>query len=168
MSRKIKLVKFRRQHITSQYIGWLNDSELVQYSEQRHHKHTYETCIEYYKSFIGSPNLFYAVIDAESNEHVGNINAIIDTYNSVADIGILIAKGNHGYGFAAWSIMIEILFNEKKVRKITAGTMVINDPMIKIFKKSNMKEEYRKKRQFMVERKEIDLIGYCIFNSCSN
>ena len=164
MSRKIKLVKFRRQHITPQYIGWLNDSELVQYSEQRHHKHTYETCLEYYKSFIGSPNLFYAVIDAESNEHVGNINAIIDTYNSVADIGILIAKGNHGYGFVAWSKMIEILFNEKKARKITAGTMAMNDSMIKIFKKSKMQKEYVKKRHFLCDKKEVDLLGYCIYN----
>ena len=168
MHNKIKLVKFTIQHITPQYIGWLNDQKLVKYSEQRHSKHTYETCLEYYQSFLGSPDLFYAVINVKTNEHVGNIKATIDTNNSVADIAILIAKGNHGYGFAAWSKMIEILFNEKKVRKITAGTMAINHPMIKIFKKSNMKEEYRKKRQFMIANQEIDLLGFCIFNSQCN
>ena len=164
MNKEIKLEQFTRGHITPQYISWLNDRELVKYSEQRHYKHTFKTCLEYYKSFIGSSNLFYAVTDAESNEHVGNITAFIDVHNKVADIGILIAKGNQGYGLAAWKMMIQILFYEKKIRKITAGTMATNHTMIKIFEKSNMQKEYVQKRQFIRNNNEIDLIGYFIIN----
>ena len=164
MNKEIKLEQFTRGHITPQYIGWLNNRELVKYSEQRHHKHTYKTCLKYYESFIGTPNLLFAVIDTKTNEHVGNINAFIDIYNAVSDIGILIAKGNQGYGLAAWKMMIQILFFEKKIRKITAGTMATNHTMIKIFEKSNMQKEYVQKRQFLSNNNEIDLIGYFIIN----
>jgi RimJ/RimL family protein N-acetyltransferase len=59
--------------------------------------------------------------------------------------------------------MIEILFQEKNIRKITAGTMSENIPMIKIFEKSGMKYEYTKKDQFIHNSNSVDLIGYCIF-----
>lgn len=164
MSKDIKLVKFERKYISPKYINWLNDKKLVKYSEQRFYEHSYESCYDYYKSFLGTPNLFFAVIDESTKEHVGNITAIVDTYNSAAKMAILIAKGNNNYGFMAWSKMIKILFNEKKVRKIFAGTVELNIPMIKIFQKCNMEEEYRKKKQFIIDGKEVDEIGYCIFN----
>ena len=112
LSSKVKLVNFSKKYITQDYIGWLNNPELLKYSEQRHYNHSYETCLKYYKSFDGTSNIFNAVLDISSNEHVGNITAIVDKNNNVADIAILIAKGNCGYGFSAWSEMIKKLFNE--------------------------------------------------------
>lgn len=164
MSKKVKLIKFTLKHITREYIDWLNDANLLKYSENRHYKHSYETCLKYYESFIDTSNLFYAVTDIKTKEHVGNINAYIDTFNKVADIGILISKGNMGYGFSAWEIMIKKLFHEKNIRKVTAGTMANNYAMIKIFKKAGMKKEYVKNRQFIFNNREIDFLGYCIFN----
>ena len=60
--------------------------------------------------------------------------------------------------------MIEILFQEKNIRKITAGTMSENIRMLKIFEKSGMKYEYTQKGQFICDGNSVNLIGYCIFN----
>ena len=58
--------------------------------------------------------------------------------------------------------MMKILFSENNVRKITAGAMVVNAPMIKIMKKTNMRYEYTKQAQFLLNGKPVDLVGYYI------
>ena len=159
----IDLVPFSKEFITSEYIGWLNDKELMKFSEQRHNEHTQKSCTEYYLSFVNSDNILYAVLN-NKKEHVGNINAYIDPINKIADIGIIIGNTGRGYGFLAWKEMIRILFSEKGIRKITAGAMEINEPMIKVFIKSGMKYEYKKKKNFIHNNQFIDLVGYSIFN----
>jgi RimJ/RimL family protein N-acetyltransferase len=161
---KIILKKFDKEFITKNYLGWLNDKNLMRYSENRHKKHTWVSCEKYIDDMIGSGNLLYAIIDRVSNLHVGNINAFIDTNNSVADIGILIGVPRKGYGGDAWIAMIQKLFLDKKIRKVTAGTMAINKAMIKIFINTGMEFEYSKKDHFMIENNLVDLIGYSIFN----
>ena len=158
----VVLQHFDYSFITNEYINWLNNPELMKYSEQRHIKHTFESCKEYIDGFVNSTNLLFAIIDSESNEHVGNINAYIDIYNGTANMGILVGTGNKGYGYIAWTKMIEILFQEKNIRKITAGTMSENIPMLKIFEKSGMKYEYTQKDQFIFDGNSVNLIGYCI------
>ena len=64
----------------------------------------------------------------------------------------------------AWNEMIYFLLNEEGVRKITAATMSVNEPMIRIFEKSEMVYEYTKKDQAIYKAKPVDLIGYCKFN----
>jgi RimJ/RimL family protein N-acetyltransferase len=160
----IELVPFSEIHITKEYIGWLNDRNLMQYSEQRHKIHTERTCTDYYLSFHGSPNLLYAVLN-EEKVHVGNINAYVDPINKIADIGIIIGITGCGYGYLAWDQMIKILFSEYRLRKVTAGAMEINKPMIRVFIKSGMKYEYKKVKNFLFKNQQIDLVGYSIFNS---
>jgi len=60
--------------------------------------------------------------------------------------------------------MIRILFSEKGIRKITAGAMEINQPMVKVFIKSGMKYEYKKRKNFLHNNQFVDLVGYSIFN----
>ena len=52
-----------------------------------------------------------------------------------------------------------------KFRKITGGSIKTNKAMIKIFKKSNMKLEYTKKKYFKIKNNFYDLVGYCMFES---
>lgn len=156
-----KIVNFSSQYFTNDYVSWLNDKNLTKYSEQRHSIHTLDSCKEYVKSFTNSDNLLFAIIDIKSKKHIGNINAYIDVNNKVADIGILISQGGKGYGLCAWNQMINLLFSSKhNMRKITAGTMAINEAMIKIFKKSGMKLEYIRPKHFIYEKKLVDMIGY--------
>ena len=77
-------------------MGWLNDKEVVRYSEQRHIKHTIESQTRYLESFTNSSNCFWAVIQkVPTDEMIGSITAYIDPHNSVADVGILIGSRGH-------------------------------------------------------------------------
>ena len=71
----------------------------------------------------------------------------------------MIGEVNNGYGLDAWKSAI-ILLKKNKIRKITAGTVSSNLAMLRIFKKTNMKFEYRKIKQTYVQRKLNDIIGY--------
>ena len=167
-NKKISLAPFEETFITDEYVSWLNNKTLMQFSEHRHKEHTLNSCYEYFNSFQNSENVLYAVLDKNSGVHVGNINAYIDKYNSIADIGILIGKPGQGYGLKAWNEMIYFLLNEEGVRKITAATMSVNELMIRIFEKSGMVYEYTKKDQVIYKAKPVDLIGYCKFNMNPN
>jgi len=154
--------KFEKKFIKKKYINWLNDKYLMRYSDRRFEKHTPITCLNYLRSFKKTNNYFYAILDSQTNEHIGNITAIVDVNNSVADIGILIGKRSMGYGKAAWSKMMNILF-DLGIRKVTGGAMNNNLAMIKIFKSSGMQFEYKKIRQYLYKKKYVDLVGYCKF-----
>jgi hypothetical protein len=143
----IKLVKFKKKFITKTMIGWLNDKNLMRYSEQRYLKHTKVSCIKFYLDNLRNKNLYYAILD--ENRHVGNIRAVIDKFNSVADI--------------AWKKIMNILV-KKGVRKITGGAMKANKAMIKIFLNNGMKLEYRKIKHFKLQCSYTDLVGYYYFS----
>ena len=140
---KVTLKEFDESFITKEYVSWLNDPELMKYSEQRHLTHTIE-------SFKESDNLLYAILESNENGHVGNINAYIDKYNGTAAVGILVGKTGRGYGFSAWKEMMDILFRGNNIRKVTAATMAVNVPMIKIMKKANMQYEQNRLNFFLM------------------
>ncbi len=160
------LVEFTDKYLTQEYAEWLNDPVLMKYSEQRNYVHDLGSCASYVNAFNGTDNLLFAVIDDHSKRHVGNINAYVDRFNRVADVGILISLGGRGYGLSAWNQMLDILFAEPiNIRKVTAGTMSENVGMIKIFENSGMHFEYKKLRQYCFEGRLIDMMAYYKENS---
>jgi RimJ/RimL family protein N-acetyltransferase len=98
--------------------------------------------------------------------YVGTATASRDTANGTADLGILIgATGLHrqGLGTEAWSLVRDWLF-KIGVRKITAGTMSVNSPMLRIFEKTGMKVEGIRRREFLWNGREVDLVLAAAFN----
>ena len=57
----IELINFNENNISDDYISWLNDSVVTQYSNQRFYSHDYESCKKYLQSFEKSKNLFYLI-----------------------------------------------------------------------------------------------------------
>lgn len=150
-------------------MSWLNDAETMKYSDQKFKQHTLSTCRIYWKSFEGSPNEFWAIILAEGEKiHIGNITTYADPIHDVVDISILIGEKSRqgkGYGLEAWKGMCHFLLCERKVRKITGGTLSINDKMIAVMKKSGMVEDGRRIRHCICDGKEVDLIHAALFRS---
>src|SRR6516162_7392912 len=71
-----------RHKLIGLYIDWLNNKELMKYSEQRHIKHTISSQRHYLKSFDGE-NSFWWEINANS-QPVGSITAFCDWPNKTA------------------------------------------------------------------------------------
>lgn len=158
---------FSEKYLTDRYVSWLNTPEVVRYSEQRHLTHTLESCKAYMESFNGTPHFFWA-ISARNDPlgHIGNINSYIDTFNRVADIGILIGERlvwGKGYGREAFKAICKYLLKEKKIRKITTGTLSVNIPMLQLMKSIGMVDDGVRRRHYLLDGREIDIIYAAIF-----
>lgn len=167
-SDRLNIVTFSDKYITSRYVGWLNDPMVTRFSDQRFRTHSSESCLDYFRSFDGTPNYFWAIMEKDSGlGHIGNVNAYVDTIHQTADIGILIgepaARGS-GYGLEAWQAVCHYLFSTKAIRKITAGTLSVNLPMLSLMKNAGMLKDGCRTRQCLFEGQEVDIVHYALFN----
>jgi len=162
---RLEIVQVTEEHLTPRYVGWLNDPEVVRYSEQRFTTHTLESCRAYLESFAGTDNLFLALIaDPEPLGHIGNMTAYVDRHG-VVDVGILIgerAVWGHGYGSEAWQAVCRALI-EGGARKITAGTLSVNKGMLAVMERSGMVPDGRRVRQSLVDGAPVDVVHAALF-----
>src|SRR5262245_14853918 len=103
-SPRLRLEPFTESHITDAYIAWLNDRDLLRYSELRHCRHTRDNAAAYVHSINQLTSHLWAIV-TKDGVHIGNISAHRDVPNGTADIGILIGVRNvhgRGYGAEAW------------------------------------------------------------------
>jgi ribosomal-protein-alanine N-acetyltransferase len=166
---RLRIIPFSEEYLTPRYVGWLNDPMVVRYSEQRHKKHTLESCRQYWQSFIDSPHIFWTMTAIEPPlGHIGNMNAHIDTVNSVADVGILIGDRTvwgKGYGLEAWVAVCNYLLRDVGIRKVTAGTIAANKGMLRIMEKTGMVADGRRIRQGIIDEREEDIIYAALFKT---
>jgi len=159
--RNVRITEFGDRHLTPEYVSWLNNNQIVRFSEQRHLKHTLDTCKNYVDEICGGDNHLLAVeCHAERGwEHVGNISIILDGPNSVADLSILIGSPlGHGIGSIAWSLAAEFAFNQLGVRKVLAGTMSVNSRMRGVFAKTGMREVAWVPSRYILEGREVAMV----------
>jgi RimJ/RimL family protein N-acetyltransferase len=163
---RLRLEPFSAGHLSARYVGWLNDPEVVRFSEQRHRTQTLESCRDYWRSFDGSPHFFWAMVAKDNSlGHIGNMNAYLDEPNGVADVGILIGERTswgQGYGLEAWNAVCGFLFRSG-VRKITAGTLAGNAGMLAIMDRAGMVEDGRRIRQCLWEGQAVDICHRALF-----
>jgi RimJ/RimL family protein N-acetyltransferase len=156
---QVVLYPFTRRHLTDEYVGWLNDPIVTQFSEQRHKKHNLESCKKYLDSLRKNHGLIWAI---HSNDlHIGNISATFDINNYLVDVGILIGKSEcygRGVGFKAWQLIVNYLRRAYPDYKITAGCMENNFAMLRIMEKSGMVDDGYRKDHFLFDGRRVGLL----------
>jgi ribosomal-protein-alanine N-acetyltransferase len=135
-------------------VEWLNDPDVVRYSEQRHRNHTLSSQLDYVRSFAGNSRI-WSIHTVDDGEHIGNITATHDEPNNVSDVGILIGETRvwgKGYGFEAWKAVCNWLLdpNLGGVRKLESGCMRPNEAMLKIIRDTGFTEEGERKNHFLI------------------
>ncbi len=162
VTERLTLVPFAAaRHLTARYIGWLNDPDVVRYSEQRHRKHDEQSCRVFIDSFNDSPSRLWAIERTHDNLHIGNIHADIDPRNRLADVAILIGARDawgSGLGFEAWCAVLDWLAASGDVDKIVAGCIAQNTGMLRIMEKSAMRADGIRKRHYIVEGERCDVV----------
>lgn len=136
-------------------VKWLNDPDVVQFSEQRHRKHDEESQAHYIQD---GPSIFREIHAGQS--FLGTITASIDRNNSVANVGILIGEKSEwgkGYGTEAWKGFCDHLLDHG-IRKIEAGAMDCNLGMINVFRKTGMHLEGYLNCHFLLNGNLIDMV----------
>jgi ribosomal-protein-alanine N-acetyltransferase len=166
---RLLLEPFSEKYLTQEYVNWLNNPAVVRYSEQRHRKHTIESCRKYVESFKGTSNHMWAISVINGGlGHIGNIIAYVNQENKIADISILIGKveaWEKGYGTEAWKAVCNYAIKVLKLRKVTGGTLSTNMSMLKIMKKAEMVDDGRRRKHYLWEGKEVDVVYAAIFRN---
>jgi ribosomal-protein-alanine N-acetyltransferase len=164
--KNIIISEFEPLNITDEYIGWLNDPDVVKFSNQRFLMHNRKACEEYLASFSGTNNRFLIIRHNESNNMIGTMTIYRNLHHGTADVGIMIGDKNFwgkGVGQEAWDAVLIWLLTEVGVRKVTAGALQCNYGMIRLMERSRMELEAVKKKQEIVDGAAIDLVYYAKF-----
>jgi ribosomal-protein-alanine N-acetyltransferase len=149
--------------ITPAYVAWLNDDEVVQYTEQRF----YHTSAGDVRSFIDKMSenpteLMYGIFF--DDQHIGNIKlGNINSQHQTANLSYLIgARKWWGKGIASLAIatITEIGFQQIGLMKICAGVYENNIASSKVLLKNGYSLESRRVGQYVYKNKRIDALLY--------
>ena len=166
--KKVLLRPFTESDIDETYIAWLNDPDVVRFSNQRFRKHNRESSLLYLASFAGTENLFISVHCLSDDRPVGTMTAYVSSHHSTVDVGILIGDKSVwglGYGQDAWNTLTNWLLECDDIRKLTAGTLACNHGMIKLMERSGMQHEATHKAQEIVNSDAVDILYYAKFSA---
>lgn len=141
---------------TVRQIAWLEDPEVVKFSEQRHKRHNLKTQLRYVDTFTGAKSHIWAIHLAATGEHIGNLSCVHDDNNDVGEIGILIGEKKCwglGMGAEAWKEACNFLLDPLRgaIRKLEAGCMRENVAMVKIIEGAGFKFEGERLGHFLVD-----------------
>lgn len=153
--------------VKQRMVDWLNDAEVVKFSEQRHRKHSLEKERVYVGSFDGHHAHIWGIYAKYMtvDTHVGNITAHIDHANNIANVGILIGKKSawrKGYGRRAWKAVCDWLLaaDGGAVRKVEAGMMAENQGMRRVCEATGMKFEGMRPNHFLLDGRPVSEVNY--------
>lgn len=147
---------------TSRQVSWLNDPEVVRYSEQRHREHSTYSQLVYINSFRENSHL-WGLFRVDTNAHIGNVSAIHDRENNVADVGVMIGETSlwgQGYATEAWGAACDWLLDKEggTVRKLEAGCMRDNAAMMKIILKNKFTVEGERANHFLLGGAPVGMV----------
>lgn len=150
---KIYIQELQANEISDNYIQWMNDQEINQYLESRFNTYTKKDLIDFVqKQFESDYNYLFGIYTQE-NIHIGNIKiGGIDPIHKRGSIGLVIGKKEFwGQGIAtqALNLLLEFVFNELQLHKVTAGMYRNNTGSYKLFKNAGFLEVgYYKEHSF--------------------
>jgi ribosomal-protein-alanine N-acetyltransferase len=163
VARRLVLEPFSEAAIGPEYLAWLNDAQVMRFSNQRFRRHTEESARSYLASFSGSDNLLLAIRLAEGGRMIGTMTAYVAVPHGTADMGLMIGERGswgRGYGLEAWSRLLTHLLGERGLRKVTAGTVRANVGMRIIMERSGMQLEAVRPRQEIIDGAEEDVLHF--------
>lgn len=166
--RDVELRHFTDDHINNDYLKWLNDPEVVRYSNQRFKTHDHVSSYAYLESFRGTGNLFLAIHVKQSGLFVGTMTAYFSPPHKTVDIGILLGNKDfwgQGIGRDAWETLMSYLLGFDCVRKVTGGTLRCNAGMVNIMVKAGMQPDGVRVAQELVNNNPQDILYFARFKN---
>ena len=149
--------------ISDEYLSWMNDKDIHQFTEQRHKKHSLKDIKKFILEKNKSDNEFLYGIFLDKNKHIGNIKlGPINFIHKYAVISYFIGiKNLHNKGLTSKAIKKIITIAKKKgIKKLKAGVYEMNVASVKVLKKNGFHKEGLLKNEYIYKKKRIDC---CIF-----
>jgi ribosomal-protein-alanine N-acetyltransferase len=159
----IYLRELEKEDVGEPYHGWMNDPEVVQYTESRFRSHSIDDLMDYVQQMTSDPSIsMLAICRNDNNVHVGNIKlGPIDWHHRFGDTGLIIGdRGSWGKGYAtdAISAICRYAFDVLKLHKLTASMYETNIGSYKAFLKAGFELEGKRSSQYLCEGDYTDMI----------
>jgi RimJ/RimL family protein N-acetyltransferase len=156
------------EHVSDEYVNWLNDAEVIRYLETGG-DYTLEKLHDFLSSVEKNQILFWAIHLKSDNKHIGNIK--IDPINfrhGFGEYGILMGDRNEwgkGYAKEASEIVIRYCFGpECNLRKVVLGVVRDNAAAVGLYQKLGFVTEGIYKDHGIYNGKKCDIMRMAIFN----
>lgn len=155
--------------IDGKWFSWFNDKDVTKYMFNGTFPNTREGLIDYYeKTCVNNHNdIVLAIIEKDSNEHVGNIGIHrINYLYRRAELGIVIGEKSiwgKGYGSAACSLITRHCFNRLNLHKIFLRVAAENKGGIRAFEKAGFAVEAVLKDEIISDGRFCDSVYMSMF-----
>lgn len=145
--------------VSERYVSWLNDYDVVKYTEQRHHTHDLLSVREYVRRTLENEGvLLYAIMLA--NEHVGNLKiGPIDRRHASSKISYFVGERRYwGAGVASRAIARAIVIsrNELGLVRLEAGVYSGNVASERALSRNGFRLEGILRERYLFEGRRID------------
>lgn len=141
-SERLIYKRVNKEHISIDYVNWINDPEVNKYLETRG-GYTLELLNIYIENQYEKEAYFWAIHLKDTKKHIGNIKIDpIDIETKSGEYGILIGdKESWGKGYAkeATNTILNFCFSELKLSKVTLGVIENNMSAVELYKKIGFK-----------------------------
>ena len=128
------------QDVSDDYIAWMNDYEVVKYTESRFMQHTRQSIEDFVRGANNENTHTFAIIAKEGDTHIGNIKlGGINWHHRYADVGLIIgSKEHYGRGIATECIRLvtEYAFKHLVLHKVWCGIYEPNIGSLRAFQKA--------------------------------
>jgi len=149
--------------VTHEYVSWLNDPQVVRFSNQRFRQHSQESFWDYVATFKESPNRFLKILLQEDARMVGTMTAYVAIHHETVDMGIMVGSRSvwgQGVGKDEWNTLMGWFLETVCIRKVTGGTMRSNVAMLRIMERPGMALEAIRPGQEMLDDLPQDILYY--------
>jgi len=167
-SERLLLEPLSINHLSQDYLNWLNDPEVINYLELEK-GYTIEQLEKYIQAVYKKNILFWAIIVKQTNKHIGNIKIDpVSVKHGLCEYGILLGdKREWGKGFAkeASLTVIDYCFNTLNLRKMTLGVVENNVNAVVLYKKIGFNIEGVYKDHCFYENKCCNVLRMAMFNA---
>jgi ribosomal-protein-alanine N-acetyltransferase len=151
------------------YLKWLNDPEVTRGLASGYFPTTQQELINYVNGALRDQNtVFFALCEKESNLHIGNVKVDrIDWIAQTCELGLIIGEESargRGIGFESMNLVIQYIFDELNLNKITLAVFENNPGALKLYEKLGFQVEGRFVNHVFKEGRLWDKIYLSLFN----
>lgn len=143
------------------FVKWLNDFEITDYTGRSHKILTIESEKEYLNSNVDAEATF-VIVDLSNDKMFGTVGLeSIDHVNRAATLGVFIGEEDYrdkGYGTEAIRLILEYGFKYLNLYNIKLDVMGFNERAIACYKKCGFKECGRRRKCKYINGKYYDSV----------
>lgn len=164
-SKDLLLKPFEEQHISNEYIEWLNSPDINRFLEVRFTEWDREACINYVRNAHLIPSKYlFGIYSSNGCEHIGNASIYdINNNHGTFNFGLLIGSKRYwGKGFGVQSTigLLTLAFDYLFLRKFSGGCYANQLASRMILKSIGAKLEARIPDRFLFEGSCVDYVIY--------